>query len=469
MIDAKLGTLVAGITLYLSDYFRDRQDFGMRVFYGEAFSLALLSRTGQLDSDLETKLNCTFDHKDRTDSQYHWEFNNYGMLEAGRLSFPLTFKHTPCTNWTLLRSNVRIRANVDVKAGKIEAKDKLKRMQKPSGLILDDLGVKSFQYHCFSAAMIYEIYQKTQDEFFLDSFTRAVSFIRHFILPSGDTLYVGRGQQQSFGYASLVYILAASFALTEDPNILGDLVKVTNYLVSHTRPDGSLPLVFGGGEEPLPHSDAPHRDARYLGWYAYNNYFDYLPFTGLFLQKAIEVLGSAPDIVPLFPSQKSYRDADFLKVVTGETVAVVSRPGGYWTNDLPIPYIHSGGRSRMPCYGGEQFGGSIYSMDGIPLPARGSFFMRWRLRSFFLGNTLVVVSPTGILLRRFIFGERRIEINNKVFSPFRLRDRYLLLNEAPSIRSEFPLHRTGTEYSASGALTAYEAERIGNITFEFPK
>lgn len=36
--------------------------------------------------------------------------------------------------------------------------------QLPSGLIFDDPGVKSFQYHCFSACLLGEIYRMTDDE-----------------------------------------------------------------------------------------------------------------------------------------------------------------------------------------------------------------------------------------------------------------------------------------------------------------
>jgi hypothetical protein len=464
----RLGAVADGIAAYLADHLAQRDGFGMRSFYGEAFSLALLGKTARLNSALEDKLLDGYQRKDRGDPQYHWEFNHYGMLEAGRLALPLTFKHTPCTNWTLLRSNVRIRAGFDADPGRREAIAKLRRMQKPSGLILDDPGVKSFQYHCFSAAMIYEIHEKTGEDAFRDAFTRAVQFIRRFILPNGDALYVGRGQQQSFGYASLIYALSAYVSLTGDRVALGDLARVVGHLAHSVGADGSLPLVLEGAREPLPHPDAPHRDERYPGWYAYNNYFDYLPFAGVFLSKAADVLSSAPGIDCVFSAQESYRDADFVKVVRGETVAVISRPGGYWTNDLPVPYVYSGGRSRMPCYGGEQFGASVYSMHGIPLPALGRISMRWRVKSFFVGDALVVISPLGILVRRFIVSERRVEIRNTVLSPFRLRDRYLFLSDRPNVRSDHALVVAGAACSARGSLDVYEAARVGNVVLEFP-
>ncbi|MBI3774544.1 MAG: hypothetical protein HY273_03165 [Gammaproteobacteria bacterium] len=453
----QLGALTDGIAAYVADYLADREDFGMRTFYGESFALALLAKTGRHDAALEAKLLNAFHRKDRRDPQYHWEFNHYGMLEAGQLTEPLTFKHTPCTNWTLLRSNVRIAAGIDVDTARVEALAKLRRRQRPSGLILDDPGVRSFQNHCFS-----------HEDVWLRAFKRAVDFIRRFILPNGDALYIGRGQQQSFGYASLIYILSAYVALTGDRGALGDATRVAEFLTQSTCADGSLPLVVGASKEPLPHSDTPQCDLRYSGWYAYNNYFDYLPFAGVFLKKAADILSRVPNAAPIFNVQQSYRDADFLKIVCGNTIAVVSRPGGYWTNDLPTPYVYSGGRARMPCYGGEQFGNSIYSLSGLPLPMLGNTSMRRRAISFFVGDRLVVISPLGVLLRRFEIGEGRVCLRNTVISPFQLHDRYLFLSELPVIRSDYALTAVGPAYSASGELMAYESMRVGDVELEFP-
>lgn len=465
----RLSSLAHGIAGFISGYLQDRDDFGMRSFYGEAFSLALLQRTGLLTSDTEAKLLRAFDAKDRTHWQYHWEFNHYGMLEAGRLRAPLEFRNTPATNWTLLRANVRVRADEDGVRGSEEAEEKIERMQCESGLILDDRGVRSFQYHCFSAAMLFELHRETGRERFLQAFLAAVSFIRNFILPNGDALYVGRGQQQSFGYASLAYILAAAYSKTGDATILGDLQRVIAYVCSFVRADGSLPLVMRAGDEPLPHPDAPHRDQRYPGWYAYNNYFDYLPFAGVFLAKAAAVLNEAPAGRAVESEPKSYRDRDFLKIVSGTTIAVLGRTGGYWTNDLPVPYVYRGDRVRTSCYGGEQFGGGIYTTGGIPLPiSRGGRSLRWRSWSCFLGNRLIVIAPLGVLIRRFSIHDGRVEIDNQLFSPFKLRDRYLLSDDVRVAHSEYPLVAAGTEYCASGPLRAVESNRVGRIVLEFP-
>src|SRR6185295_1884130 len=129
VIAAELHRLAAGIGASLVSHLTAHDGFGMRTFYGEAFALALLERLGTLDRATERRLLSGFDAKDRTDSQYHWEFNHYGMLEAGGLKPPLTFKHTPCTNWTLLRANVRVRSGTAPEQGLTEALNKLGRMQ----------------------------------------------------------------------------------------------------------------------------------------------------------------------------------------------------------------------------------------------------------------------------------------------------------------------------------------------------
>jgi len=466
-LEDNLNDIVVGIANYLSSYLSLRDDFGMRSFYGESFTLAFLTQMNMLTDNVDVKLRRAFNKKNRNDSQYHWEFNNYGMQEAKTThSNNLKFKNTSCTNWTLLRANVRLRAQQDVELAHSEIKNKLNRMQLSSGLILDDPGVRSFQYHCFSAAMLYEIYLNTKNDHYLTSFCKAVSFIRHFILPNGDTLYVGRGQHQSFGYASLVYILCAYFSITEDNSVIGDIEKIVSLINSNVKDDGSLPLVMGGGHEPIPHPDNPHQNHEYPGWYAYNNYFDYLPFAGLFLKKAIDILKNAGEYTVEYSEQAAYGDKYFRKYVIGNTIAVLSKPGGYWTNDLPIPYIYKEGKILTPCYCGEQFGNSIYSISGIPLPQYKGLSLRWKSKSFFWRDTMVLISPLGILFRKVKLTENLLEVDNKLFSLLPFHDRYLFLNKSTYINSQYSFEKMGCEYSPAGKLYVYESKKIGRLTLE---
>lgn len=445
------------------NWLQEKDSFNSRTFYGEAFSLAFLHRMGLLDKNIKNKLIKLLESLDRLDPEFHWEFNNYALLDyyinskdenIKEYIYPLKFKNTKCTNWTLLRSVVKIMAKDDIKIAIKEAKMKINKFQLKSGLILDAPGVKSFQYHCFSMAMIGEIYEHTQDIFFKNSFLKGVGFIRNFILLNGEALYIGRGQNQSFGYGALIYILSLAYKLTNDKTLLGDIERVVNFVSKFQRRDGSFPLMMNGIEKNIP-KIIDLQNEEFVGWYPYNNYFDYLPFMGFFIAKAHKIL-KVLDISEIkYKKNKEYRDKSFIKVVKQKYEAVLSKPGGYWTNDMPIPYVVANGKNITPCYGGEQFQKSLYSMEGIPLPYFEKFqkSIRWLSISFFKKYTLWVISPLGIMKRKFIFEEDFIDIETKVFSFFTFKHIYLSLNEDRDIFSSSDnLNFSGYEYSASGKL-----------------
>ena len=131
-------------------------------------------------------------------------------------------------------------------------KNIINKYQLKSGFILDKNDDKSFQYHCFSMAMIAEIYEETRDIYFKNSFLKGVNFIRNFILASGETLYIGRGQNQSFGYGALIYILSLGYKYTDDKTLLGDLEKVSQFLIQFKQDDGSFPLIMNEVKSNIP-------------------------------------------------------------------------------------------------------------------------------------------------------------------------------------------------------------------------
>lgn len=454
------------IASFIASWLSDKPNFECRSFYGETFSLALLQKTKLLDDITKLKLLNAYDNLDKTDSKFHWEFNNYALLDyytntkdllIDRFLKPIKFKNTPCTNWTLLRSNARLMAGVDTLLAIKESKTKIQKFQLNSGLILDDPGVKSFQYHCFSMAMIGEIYEQTNDVYFYNSFLNGVEFIRHFILSNGETLYIGRGQNQSFGYGVLLYILALAYKFTNDKTILGDIELVIGFLSRFQREDGSFPLVMNEVETSIPKL-VDMQNPEFAGWYPYNNYFDYLPFMGFFIAKAFETLNDLDTSVIEYTKQKDYRDSDFIKLVNPGYEAVLSKPGGYWTNDLPIPYIVTNGKNLTPCYGGEQFQKSLYTLKGIPLPYCNSInkSIRWHSKSWFFGNTLWLLSPLGIMKREFLYDDELVEIKTKIYSFFDFQHIYLFLDDDRSICNEVDnmiLERY--EYSANGKLKMY--------------
>lgn len=461
------------IASFLKNYLIDKDSFECRSFYGETFSLALLQRTKLLNREIKTKLLNAYQKLDKNDSQFHWEFNNYALLDYYQNSMdksikkylePLRFKNTPVTNWTLLRSVSRLLARKDEKLAISEAKNKIKNFQLCSGLILDAKNDKSFQYHCFSMAMIGEIYEHVQDDYFKNSFLKGVDFIRNFILSNGETLYIGRGQNQSFGYGALIYILSLAYKYTNDTSLLGDVEKVKNFLVHHQREDGGFPLVMNGVERTIP-KVIDIQDEEFVGWYPYNNYFDYLPFMGFFIAKAEEILRDLDTSKVEYRIPKEYRNRDFVKIVKTKYEAVISKCNGYWTNEMPIPYIVTKGKNITPCYGGEQFQKSLYSLEGIPLPYCEALkkSIRWRALSFFRNDVLWIISPLGIMKRDFLFEDDYIDIKTQVFSLFSFRHIYLFLNDN-IFQNKEALKFDNYEYSASGKLKKYISnEKISKI------
>ena len=143
--------------------------------------------------------------------------------------------------------------------------------------------------------------------------------------------------------------------------------KVVQYLLKFQRADGSFPLVLREGEKGYPRK-IDTMDERFLGWYSYNNLFDYLPFLGYFLMKAYLVCTSentknAVHIKFEQNRENIYQDKNFLVYFNTSYTAVVGRPGGRWTNDMPFPYVCYKGVSVFPCYGGQQQGDTLYTAD----------------------------------------------------------------------------------------------------------
>lgn len=467
------------IALYIHDCLLNDHPFKWRSYYAESFSLNLLSMSGLLEKKCKEKLLIRYERMDKTDPEFHWEFNNYALLcyvrttndlSVGKYLTPLHFKNTPCTNWTLLRSNARLLAGAETDRAIKEAKRKIRGYQLRSGLILDDPGVRSFQYHCFSLAMIAEIYGETGDTYFLDSFVRGLNFIRQFVLSNGDTLYVGRGQEQSFGYAALIYALSLGMKYLEDKSINADLRVVSEFVLSFQRKDGSFPLVMNDAAPKTVHEEIS-RNRNLPGWYPYNNYYDYLAFMGYFLAKSLVVLASVPLQSSIRKNVMLYQDSDFKKMSTFTYEAVVARAGGYWTNDLAMPYLVSRNHSLMPCYGGEQFAESIYGVEGLPMPFNYYFNISMRTKRLFVsllfGKKMVAVSMFGIMIRSFEFDENGITITTRIWSYLKMCHTYLFKHSISQIgdkrleddylvvSSDRSMEYDSLQYSASGPLKRF--------------
>lgn len=427
-------------------------EFPARSFYGELFfALALSIRDKKKNHDLINEITKFYKNKDKSNENFHWEFNNYALINLIKetenndlkgIVFPLIFKGTKCTNWTILRGYSRILSNKNRIYGIFEIVLKIIFFQKASGLILDEKNVSSFQYHCFSMSLIGEAYEKTGLKIFKKSFLKAVDFIIQFILPNGQFNYVGRGQGQIFGFGPLIYSLEFAYLLTKDKRYKNFEHLAFNYLKAFQNLDGSTPLVLNNLEHGYPLKNSIN-DENFLGWYAYNNYFDYLPFLLYYLcktdriYKEVKVESKVGDVISNRINNVNLKD--FIIYKNLNYFAVISKPGGYWTNDLPIPYIYHL-NELLPCYGGEQFGSKLYSNKSIPLPwgvvidrkytlkektlilikkilkkeFSNEYVFRDELEYKIIKNTIKGESNNIYHNRSFIFKETRIDIKDEI-------------------------------------------------------
>lgn len=481
MTEAELRSRLERLGTYLIRYINENRGFRHRTFYGETFSLLFLKLTDQLTPQLRDLLVHAYTDKPKADPEFHWEFNNYALLKYKSLTSdesvhslltPLRFKYTLSTNWKLLRLHTSWLAGEDHTAVRVEASKILRQRQSANGQIWDGKRDRSFQYHAFSVAMVGELFRLSGDPFLRERFEMGVKFIRHFVLANGDSLYVGRGQQQLFGYASLAYALALGQVILGDRSLGNELEKVLNRVASFQRADGSFPLVFN--PEEYASSTIPDQKNPAPGWYPYNNLFDYLPFAAYLLAETATLLDSAPPAHSRSPNMESVScDGTYLKATTTRYQAVVSKPGGLWVNDLPFPYVVYKDQSLFPCYGSLSYLAANRFDPAFPYPYHTK--KPWSLRNSLLSSTLsksrlTLVSPLGILRRNFSFAETTFNVSTRLQSPFGLENQFVfkkgvtqksarvLEDQLFRIESTAALRIAGTASSASGSLVLYRAQ-----------
>ena len=326
----------------------------------------------------------------------------------------------------------------------------------------------SFQYHCFSLALLWDIYQLTGWREVPHAIERGLHAQTRFAFPNGDTLHIGRGQQQIKGYAALLFTLAGGARQMGLTELLPEWPRVWRHVASHQRADGSLPLVLRRGEEGFPHT-VNTADPRWAGWYSYNNYFDYLPLAGVYFARASNLLPSVAAPVGRNGASRSGASLQTTRryaVIREETwQATIAAPGGATADDQPVPYLCIKGRSVLPCFGGEEVQPGTYdlSMLSLPYAARddGTLVflrnaMRWAIRRGKRPRALMLTGRCGWarFVRTYTWGECEfimedaLELLNQplwlsmafpvVFAAFHLEDRgdgsYGLSESSPDLR-----------------------------------
>ena len=230
--------------------------------------------------------------QDKSSPNYSWEFVVYALQAAktsGTVQLPDRLndyreKGTRMFNWYLLRTLNRRLCGRYNSADHIKLFMASKIFQQSSGLILDEFQTRSLQYHAFCLFVLAELIELEPQNIWLKNwFIKGINFSLQQILSDGTSLYIGRGQEQIFGYGALIYSLEFCNAKVQ-PLDENKIHQVSDRLLSFQRTDGSYPLVLRSREpEPI---NACFSEPPPGGWYGYNIIYDYQPFLAYCLLKS---------------------------------------------------------------------------------------------------------------------------------------------------------------------------------------
>ncbi len=395
LLSDKSRELVKGISQFLEKKIDDRFGFSDRSFYGMPFYLLMkIEQYNDIDEVELVKLIDLIKDNDFEDKTYHWEFNRFALAASKeRLSCEKKkvldkvyeykkFRYTRVANWMMLRAAARIVEGgwIKRKIGLLEIHICLSLFQTKDGFIEDRRKSPTIQYHCFASAILGLLLVRgyINGGYLKSKFLKAVNIISYFTSKSGEFNYLGRGKFQSFGYASSIMALSSAYAMTGRESYLDLLKRIQKYLCSYIRSDGSLPLVLRK-EEVLRSGSFSLNNEDYLGWYSYNNYYDYLPFTGALLAISNNIIEQydgkkVSDLAVGLKCEENGRRVkidETLIVENKNYFSVVRPPIGDLCSQLPIPYIINYKKTMsevFPTYGGEQNGMDMYPAESLPLP-----------------------------------------------------------------------------------------------------
>ncbi|MFZ5516461.1 MAG: hypothetical protein ACOY90_07465 [Candidatus Zhuqueibacterota bacterium] len=230
------------------------------------------------------------------DWYYHWDFNNYSLLETFRLlkdhlpkselkywerGLRSTKQNTdnPLTNWIAMRAYASLLRNelFGLPSEKIKYLSRLRRLEKArhaDGCYDDEVNQsRPIQYHVFTLALLHRMYMVQPSPKIRRRFLEGVEFFIKFIDPDGCYNYMGRGQEQIFGYGAGLYVLEAAKMLDEKNAAIYQYNRdlMWNYLLSYQN-DGRFPLVLNHRKE-----------EEKFGWYDYHHATVYTAFLGVWL------------------------------------------------------------------------------------------------------------------------------------------------------------------------------------------
>lgn len=496
---------------------KKEESFEGTVYYGWSFACLFLNLAWIPESERQRTTQKLMNKAKACEvppSEQHGEFNAYAWAELWSRTNHSTFKymlkrvrfqHNANTNWILLRAVAM--ARMDEYRYVYDALSHVRERQNASGFIWDSPADRSHQYHFFSSVLIWELFQLTGMPFWRTRLNEAIKYSITVTLRNGDGVYLGRGQEQIFGYCSLIYLLAVGQKLHPGREcIKSRLSSVCEYVEKFlSEPYPPLVMVEGGekvgdGREEIRKKDHRQRP----GWYAYNNYWDYIPFAGVMLAKALRTVEEGNDLTTKKVASLRRTDAKPVKIETLDGIvrvstrdycAVLSRAGGRhigrWsllTNELPLPYIVTESGRGTPCYGGDELQlPELFDPIGLPYPIRKTAreesnfvsIREGRVVSNISSERLWLLSIQGLLIRQYNFGKRRIDIEDWVFGLSAYHAYYLFERKAVGMKryiakgTEVPLRasvkfkcdsrliRMAEREWCGGTLVGFRSERSG--------
>lgn len=381
---------------------------------------------------------------------YHWDFQNYAFLETYRLLRDVltpTEKarweqglthwrendNNSLTNWIAMRAySARLRYQLfHSSADRLKCWWRLKRMQRARQAdgCFDDFRNSSrpIQYHVFTLALLHRIWLLHRSATIRRQFLAGVNYFIPFIDPDGSFNYLGRGQEQIFGYGVAIYVLEAAKNLdaANAPMYQRLLERLWRYLLQFQRA-GVFPLVLNS-----------HDDRERCGWYDYHHFSVYNSFLGVWLalahqvRSASAIAGKAEDIPKVGAAFRFFKPTKNIIVSNREYVAVFSAGTPEYLSEPGITPVHLWFREVgwvFSCPGGPTLDkyGKLHPVEHIEknllAPLARQSGAAWLLPAYREGQILSATSRGAVLsfdyglfhLKRSVFFEdSRLIIEDK--------------------------------------------------------
>lgn len=230
------------------------------------------------------------------DYGYHWDFQNYAFLETYKLLanvLSLSEKQmwrqgikkshenskNRHTNWIAMRAYSSLLKSrlFHSPFDMIDFLLRIKRVhkaRKADGCYDDFPNIsRPIQYHVYTIGLLHRVYLLKPNDRLKKYILDGINYFTKFIDPDGCFNYLGRGQEQIFGYAVAMYLLEAAKKL--DPSKFEyyqeQAEKVWKYLLQFKK-EGYFPLVLN-----------KRKDEDRFGWYDYHHLTVYNAFLGVWL------------------------------------------------------------------------------------------------------------------------------------------------------------------------------------------